>query len=388
MISTTTSGTGVFFDGRTSRRQDVHVDLETALVLRRPDGVTIARWPLDDLREVSGSTAGLRLTLAGGEPLARLQISSEGLASAIRQVAPRLGDANAAERGTMRKVVVLSLAAVVSLTVFALYGVPAIATAATPLLPWSVDRNLGETADAQLRLLIPTEPGGFECGSGSEEQPGREALDRMARTLSDAAGLEIPVRILAVRSDFVNALALPGSPIYLFDGLIKAAKSPDEIAGVLAHEIGHVAHRDGTRHMLQAGGASLLFSFILGDFIGGTAAILVVRTLAEASYSREAERDADLYAVKMLRRIGADPRALGQFLTRMMDEDASEPGAAGADQPPGRPQKRSLSDWLSSHPASAERKAAIDAAAGPAPARPVWDRSDFLAIQRVCGKPS
>lgn len=382
-----TDGTGVFFDGRTSLRQDVHVTLETALVIRRADGVTIARWPLEDLRDLAGTASGLRLTLAGGEALARLHIPEGDLATAIRQSAPKLGAAKAAERGTMRKVVLLSLAAVVSLTVFTLYGVPAIATAATPLLPWSVDRNLGESADAQLRLVIPTAPGGFECGTGSEEKPGREALDRMAKTLSDAAGLPVPVRILAVRSDIANALALPGSPIYLFDGLIQAAKSPDEIAAVLAHEIGHVANRDGTRHMLQAGGASLLFSFILGDFVGGTAAIILVRALTEASYSRDAERDADLYAVDLIRRIGADPRALGEFLVRMTDGDETEGDHEGSEPPSGDKRKRTLSDWLSSHPASVERKAAIDAAAGPPPAAPKWDQADFLALQRICGKP-
>lgn len=399
----TTTGTGVYFDGQTSRRQDVHVALDGALTVYRSDGARLVQWPYDDVRELPSPEGVLRLGREGGPPLARLEIRDAGLAAAVRDSAPNLGASLKAESGTARKVVLWSLAAVVSLTVFGLYGIPAIATAATPLLPWSVDRNMGEAGDQQLQLIIPTRPGGFACGEGSQERPGREALDRMAKRLSDAAGLPVPIRIVAVRSDFVNALALPGSPIYLFDGLIKRAKSADEIAGVLGHEIGHVANRDGTRQTLAAGGASLLFGFILGDFVGGTAAITIVQTLSEASYSRDAERQADLYSVKLMKSLGADAKAVGGFLARMTEDDEEEDRkereadkkTAEAEKPGEtksetrkRDGVRTVTDWLSSHPATAERRRRIEAEAGDGATTPIVDEADFLAIKRICGQPT
>lgn len=397
----TTHGTAVYFDGQTSLRRDVHVALGHALDIDGPNGARLSSWPLADLRELSAPAGVFRLTREGGPPLARLEIRDQRLADAIRAAAPRLAAAQAAETGLARKIVILSVAAVVSMTIFGLFGIPALADRITPLLPWSVDRHMGETADAQLRTLIPTEEGGsFACGEGSEERPGREALDRMVKKLSDASGLPFPVEIVAVRSGFVNALALPGGPIYLFRGLIDEADTPDEIAGVLAHEIGHVANRDGARRTLQAGGASLLFGFILGDFVGGAAAIAIVQAVSEASYSRDAERAADLYSVDVMEKIGADPRAVGDFLVRLTDgaeqkeiKEANEANKSEGRKPEDRTpvgpiereERASITDWIASHPGSRERQRTIDAHAGKGPVTPIVDQADFLAIKRICG---
>lgn len=388
----TTSGTGVFFDGRTSRREDVHVALEGALVLIRPDGGRLEIWPYFELRELSAPRGVLRITREGGPPLARLEIRDEALAGAVRDAAPSLEESREEETGTARKAVFWSLAAVVSLTLFGLFGIPALADRVTPLLPWSVDQRMGQAGDQQLRLIFSSEDGDFECGKDSEERPGRVALDRLAKKLSDAAALPVPIEIVAVRNEFVNALALPGGPIYLFDGLIERAKSGDEIAGVLAHEIGHVAHRDGTRRALQGGGVSLLFGFILGDFVGATAAVTIVRVLSEASYSRAAESDADAYSVGLLKSLGGDPKAVGGFLTRMSDDepdpkDVKSPEAEPKPEPDAsRPKARDLiGGWIASHPETGQRRRAIEALAGDGPAAPLVDDADFLAIKRICG---
>ena len=78
-------------------------------------------------------------------------------------------------------------------------------------------------------------------------------------------------------------MALPGGHVYVDDGLIAIAQTPDELAGVLAHEIGHVAHRDGTRTVLQTAGLSFLFGMMLGDFVGGGAVVIAARTVLKSS---------------------------------------------------------------------------------------------------------
>jgi Zn-dependent protease with chaperone function len=365
------SGTGVYFDGATSRRQDVHVAVAAAVAIVAPDGRRLAAWPFDDLREIDGFPDGMRLTREGGPPLARLEIRDAALADEIRRLSPKLRARRAAERGVQRKVVLWSLAAVVSAVLFGLYGVPALADRVAPLLPWGVDQRMGAVADAQIRFVLPVRDGGFECGAKPDEAAGRAALDVLAKRLSDGAALPVPIKVVAVRSDMVNALALPGGTIYLFDGLIQRADSPDELAGVLAHEIGHVASRDGARRMLQAGGMSFLFGFVLGDFVGGGAAVTAVRALSEASYSRVAEADADRYSVALMRRIEADPKALGSLFARL---DGGEAGDDG-----------SVLDYLASHPAAGERRRAIDAAAGDGPRKPLLDGPAFEALKGICG---
>ncbi|WP_020184388.1 M48 family metallopeptidase [Methylopila sp. 73B] len=376
------SGPASYFDGVTSRRRSVLVALDdTGLRLSESDGAAPQLWPYSLLREIAGPPGALRLSSQSAHALARLDVRDAALAAAIRARAPSLGAGERAERGLRRRVALWGCAAAVSAGLFAVYGLPALADRIAPLLPWSVDQRMGEGFDAQIRFLLPTGDGDFECGADDGEAAGKAALDALSKKLSDAAALPAPLKIVAVRSSIPNAFALPGGYIYLFDGLIREAETPDEIAGVLAHEIGHVAHRDGSRRVLQASGLSFLFGFVLGDFSGGAATIFVARVLSEASYSRAAESGADLYAVRLMRGIGADPRALGTMLDRLVAESKSEDGAEVEKDRDGR----SALDYLSSHPAVAERRRAIDAAAGDAPATPALDAAAFAALKTICG---
>ena len=132
--------------------------------------------------------------------------------------------------------------------------------------------------------------------------------------LEAAAALPIPLDTKVVRRSEANAIALPGGHIYVFDGLVEKSESADELAGVIAHEIGHVAHRDGTRSILQSAGLSFLFGMLLGDFVGGGAVVIGARAVLQSSYSRDVEGAADRYGVDLMSRAGGDPRALGVIL--------------------------------------------------------------------------
>ena len=112
----------------------------------------------------------------------------------------------------------------------------------------------------------------------------RHSTSSWAR-LETAAGLPLPLTAAVVRRGEANAFALPGGHIYVFQGLIDRAETPDELAGVIAHEVGHVAHRDGTRSVLEGAGLSLLFGMLLGDFVGGGAVMFAAKTILQTSYS-------------------------------------------------------------------------------------------------------
>jgi Zn-dependent protease with chaperone function len=274
----------------------------------------------------------------------------------------------ATERRGRTKVVALSIAAVISLVLVGVFGVPAIADRLAPHVPPSVERKFGAAVDAQVRAMLDTDRKGqaFECGHADAEKAGRAALDRLVARLDAAAALDVPLTVAVLRRADANAIALPGGRIYLFDGLIAKAQSVDEVAGVIAHEIGHVAHRDGTRSVLQAAGLSFLFGMVLGDFVGGGAVVIAAKMLLQLSYSREVERRADAFAVELANRIGSDARALGTILTRI--EGASHPGT------------RLLLD----HPDTKDRLAAIAAAATVKASVPLLDPAEWAALKRIC----
>src|SRR5262249_2638374 len=159
-----------------------------------------------------------------------------------------------------------SVAATVSLLLMAVFGVPEIATRLTPYVPYAAEQRLGAAVDGQGRSMLDTNRAGarFECGNAEAGRPARVAFGQPVAELDHAAGLPTPPRIAVLRKSDANAVALPGGLIYVFYGLIEKSENPDELAGVIAHELGHVAHRDGTRSVLQNAGTSFLIGMLLG----------------------------------------------------------------------------------------------------------------------------
>ncbi|MHA6724126.1 M48 family metallopeptidase [Sphingomonas sp. RS2018] len=191
---------------------------------------------------------------------------------------------------------------------------------------------------------------------------GQAALDRLAGRL-DPGGEPLELRVVAI--PMVNAAALPGGRIVIFDRLLQDAKSPDEVAGVLAHEIGHVRHRDVLTAMARQAGIGLLLASFTGD-VGNT-----LGTLVAARYSRGAEEAADTYAITALTTVGISPLPTAQFFARLGKmEDALPQMALG---------------YLSSHPLSKTRRTRFEASAkshrGDTPA---LSPADWQALRAIC----
>lgn len=366
------TGAGTFFDGMTSTRHDVTVEAAPErLRVRAADGALLAEWAYDELQALPAPESVLRLGRHDSPILARLEIRDVALAAAVKQLAVTLDPTGAAERRSRVKVVGWTLAACVSIVLVAFFGLPAIVDRAAPLIPMSVERHLGNAVDAQVRSMLDTSTRSgkpFECGTAESEKAGRAALEKMIGGLERAADLPIPLKTIVVRRKEANAIALPGGHIYVFQGLVDKSNNPDELAGVIAHEIGHVANRDGTRSILQAAGVSLLFGILLGDFTGGGLVVMAARQIVQSSYSRDVEAGADLFSVRLMNKIGADARALGTILGRI----------AGEDLP--------VISIILDHPQTKDRAAAIEAAAGSArAAKPVLAPEEWTALKGICG---
>jgi Zn-dependent protease with chaperone function len=352
----------------TSARREVAIEAAPdALRISAPDGSLIAEWPYAELVGLSAPSDVLRLGRARDTVLARLDVRDAALAATIDEYAHGIDRTGATERRARKKIIAWAFAATVSLIFVAVVVLPALIERLAPLIPLSVEHQLGVAVEAQVRAMLDTEKPGkpFECGAG--EQAGRAALDKLIGRLEQAAGLPIPIKAAVVRRTDANAIALPGGHVYIFEGLVKRAETPDELAGVIAHEIGHVANRDGTRSILQAAGLSFLFGMLLGDFTGGGLVVIAARTIVQSAYSREVENAADRYGVGLVARIGGDGRAFGTMLERIAG--AIEPGMS----------------ILRDHPVTKERIARINAIATPRRGPPLLDAAEWAALKRICG---
>ena len=154
----------------------------------------------------------------------------------------------------------------------------------------------------------------------------------------------IPYYIKVVDTDEVNAFALPGGYLYVNRGLISIAGTESELAGVIAHEIGHVAGRHGAKALTRQLGLEIILGMISGRNPTGVQRVAsqlagVGGILSMLHYSRQAEREADALAVVNLREAGYDPGGVTVFFEKLLAINDREPGALAslfATHPPSR----------------------------------------------------
>ena len=164
-----------------------------------------------------------------------------------------------------------------------------------------------------------------------------------------------------VDTEVVNAFALPGGWLYINRGLIAAAENESELAGVVGHEIGHVVGRHGARQITKAFGLQMLLELAVGE--KPSAARQIAGQFAEVGagltllkYGREAEREADRFAVEETYAAGIDPEGMATFFEKLMAMHASEP--------------KGVEVWFSTHPPSRERIANVRAQIQKLPPKP------------------
>ncbi|MCE4224366.1 M48 family metallopeptidase [Methylobacterium sp. C25] len=352
----TTSGT--FFDGRSARPHPVTLRLGDHLGIT--GGEIREEWSLIDIRASETEPPTMRLTLAGSP--ARVEFTDEALASAIGARCPDLRVDDEAHGGVLR-LVLWSIAAGVSVLLVAIYGVPASAGLIAPLVPPSVETQFGASVDGQVVSLLGSPP---LC----DDPAGKAVLDRLVARMTEGADLPVKPLVSVRRHAMANALTLPGARVIVLSDLIAKSNSADEFAGVLAHEFGHVAHRDPTKAVITAGGVSFLLSLILGDLTGSTLIIGIGQAAISAGYSRDAERAADAYGVAMMLRAGGDGAALATILEHI-DEDAEK--------------ESSPTGFLRSHPYTKERAATIRRLAGGSqPDKHILSDEDWQALKKIC----
>lgn len=228
------------------------------------------------------------------------------------------------------------------------YGLPAAAERVADRVPIETERALGEhaltwldnngwfkptTVDEDLRFFINKE------------------FEELRAGLPSARHLRLEFRASGIGP---NAIALPGGAIVLTDAMVHEAESLDEIAAVLAHEIGHVERRHALRHLLQGSAVAVAAATLTADAASlGVAVAGLPTLLAQTKYSREFEAEADDYAFALLRQRGRSPEAFATLMERL--------GAKHED-------KRFDLGFLSTHPVTTERvRRARAAAAAPNP---------------------
>jgi predicted Zn-dependent protease len=174
-----------------------------------------------------------------------------------------------------------------------------------------------------------------------------EYVNRVGQNVVLHSDAKIPFTIKVIDSDEVNAFALPGGFFFVNKGLILAAENESELAGVMAHEIAHVAARHAMEN--QGKGAALQYGMLAGIIFGGPIASTVLQNgggilgaLSMLKFSRGAEEEADKLGVQYLYAAGYDPQGMSTMFEKLASQNKKKPGT--------------LAKLFSSHPQSLDRR--------------------------------
>ncbi len=341
----------ILYDGRSAAGRPCAVTPTSSMLdLRFGDGTSDA-WPYDTLSLISDEGDGSRIVLAPG-PKAdeRLTIMSPGVFRDLLAAIPSLRDQQPT-RGY--RAAALTAGAIILVLALAWLGYPVLKDGAVAMFPeqWS-DRIGREMVNDEAMFEKP-------C-TGAR---GLAALDRLAARLSEGAGLPEPITVHVRSAGEVNAFASTGGHIALLDGLIQQAETPEEVAGVLAHEIGHVKHRHPLKRLIDVAGIQLIVTGISGD-VGA-----VGTTVLMLNYGRKAEAQADDTALVLLDQAGIAASGLADFFDRMQKKNED---------------RINFVPFLRTHPPLADRSRLMHSHKPPASLRPALTEQEWRDVRAVC----
>ena len=361
-------GAGWFYDGESALRREVVVDVipDGLRILDSGDHREVAAWEYRALRPVDEMARDGLCRIGTDHGRARLVLTDRSLIAEIAVHAPQL-----AASGRNRVSLLVRWGGLVAVSMAALLavlwaGLPRFAEEVAEIVPIEWETKLGESlVEPTVRQLAMFDTA--VTAAWCTARQGRDVLEALARRLAPA---ESPYRfrVHVASLDLVNAFALPGGQIVLTRGFLHFAESPDEVAGVLAHEMGHVVRRHTTSAVIEALGLAFLFGVMLGD--PGTAAIgSAGEILAGLGFRREAEMEADASAIELLERADMSTRGLADFFDRLERKTGDMP---------------EILHLLSTHPSDESRRELFERNATERP--PSLGAREWQELREICSR--
>jgi Zn-dependent protease with chaperone function len=359
---------GSYLDGRSAARRPASVRLAASgLEIELSDGTRLW-WPFRDVRQTQGFYAGEQIRLERGAPFPEaLLVDDAGFLLALHATARGFGRRFHNPRRQRSRVLLTIGAAVTAVAIGAVlyvWGIPAAAAVLATRVPVSWEERLGQAAVKEITASKR------RCVDREREQDIGAIVTRLLEPQPKAP---YAFRVIIVDDLTVNAVAVPGGQGVLLRGLVERARTPEELAGVLAHELQHVLQRHTTRLLLQHASTGLLLVAVSGDLTGAMAyGIESARVLGTLSYSRHLESEADIEGLRMLLAADVDPRGMIAFFETLRTAE----GAA-----------HSATRYLASHPLAGDRVETLErlATSHTKPFRPLLPGRDWGEVRRVCG---
>jgi predicted Zn-dependent protease len=408
MNATQSEFSGTFYDGKSANKYPVKILLtRSQLELIFPDGHRIS-WPYPTLKlSKTDSTGPVRLERPSSNPEVvpeSVVIEDPKFLHEAHRVAPgALGNIwNQPHKKKMRYGLMILALVIIPPLIFAIwvYAIPAMTNAVADRIPTEWEERLGQNYFQAL----------FKESLKKPDPKMQKALDTISkRLLATVPDQPYQFRIYVHPSKMVNAMALPGGTIIVFQGLINVTDTPEELAGVLAHEFQHVLKRHSTRGIIRSEAINLFGLIISGNSDSMTNVIIKAGGMLEfLSFSRKLESQADNEGMKMMLAAQVDPQGMvrvfeslereqhRQLKSNKKDKKQTDPEekSPGKDSEEDAPdvkrragEESNTPEWmkyLSTHPAGEDRVEILNkmAKASTAKPRPLLPDFDWKSMHR------
>ena len=340
---------GSLFDGRSSQKHLVDVELTPQEIILKAPGDKPIRWAYPQLRWAADTSPfHIEHCAEGDEGLETLVVDDPDFYRSVLEIAPKSFSSRENESKFNWKLYSVGILVLIFSAYVFIKTVPSfLADQMVEKIPIEWEVTVGQS----ILKMLPV-----------AQKPDPEVLKVLQDTVDflkeSLPGNPYDLKVYILPVEQVNALALPGGPIVIFEGLIDKAESPEELAGVLAHEIQHILLRHSTRGILRNLAKSMLVTLFLGDVNSVMEGIVqLAGQLETLGLSREMEAEADQKGMELILAANIDPHGMIRIFKKLMQEDFSQKKL-----PKGKPvaEKNDLSSYFSTHPSSQNRLARLE----------------------------
>lgn len=354
--------TAKFFDGMQARPFQVDVTVYAAEMHIRAEGAPPVVWPLAEIAVLDAYNAAhpAKLTCAA-MPDARLVVDDAALWLALLPALKNARWKSSRLPVSGQSLLGFGILAVLVLVLAVVY-VPRLAESLAVFVPEKTERNIG-------RMLLTGEFSDDLCVAPEGLAAFGKLWDRIDAGVRADIDAPRPYKPFVIDRRDANAFALPGGYIVVFSGLLTNVQSVEELAGILAHERGHIEYRHGIRGMMRYLGLATVMQAMLGN----TDVITSLGVIGALQYNRADEAAADAFAIQTLQNAAIDPVRFADFFDRHMLKSGGGDG---------------LWEYIATHPSSRSRIDAIRSVQKPQgkPLPPVMAKTEFFALQDICKK--
>jgi len=344
---------GALFDGKSARKHPVDVELTPReIILKKPDHEPI-HWFYPNLRWAANTTNPFHIEHGDidSEYLETLVVEDPDFYKSVSKIAPRSFFAAGKQTEINWKVYIAGILILIFFAFVFVKAVPAfLAGRMIDKIPVEWEVTLGQS----ILKILPL-----------EQKPDQKVLTVLQDTVdlleqSVEGKQPYDLKIYIWPEDTVNALALPGGPIVVFQGLLNQAESPEELAGVIAHEIQHVLLRHSTRGILRNLAQNMILTLLIGDVNAVMEGVVsLAGELETLGLSREMEAEADRKGMELILAANIDPHGMIRIFEKLTQEKSSQEEAI-REKSVTEENDSELISYFSTHPSSQHRLAKLE----------------------------